>query len=162
MKESTYKLILSSKGFTKPHHKIDFKLNRQIPSRSRMRLLQMNWTSIDTLDGAGATVTHTVNNIKMNGLMFKLNNVSSTLDYQIDSPNSTKSLSVLAIIPNSVFAVTDDGSYEPSLSNFIEVSSPITNLEIELVSASNENLVDSDISNFEYTLVIEISSYDCA
>lgn len=165
MKEGTYKLILSTKGFTKPHHKINFELNRQIPSRSRMRLLQFNWVSPLTTNSDATTTPNPIGTDVMLGLMIKINNITSTMDYQIDSPNNTKSLSVLASIPNDnlqgTVNMTNQGSYEPANPSYLEISSPITSLEIELASAYNETIDDADISHLDYTLIIEVSSCEC-
>ena len=158
---------------------IIFKLNRQIPSGSRVKLLQFNFNTGSFSADSSATVParQTELDPETNGIMVCIDNLMTTNSFYNDS-SSTQTHPILASIPLSTFFTDDKDvvvsaygmkdivryrqrSYEPQYACSLDISSPISVFEISLRSNKDASLLDGDnLKHMSVTFLLEIEE-DC-
>lgn len=144
---------------------ITFQLNRQIPSGSKVKLLQFNYNT-----GKGETMTHVLD-ADNNGMLICIDNLMTTNSFFNDS-SSTQTHPILASIPQSTFFIADPlgqhgiykvrhNSYEPQYACSLDISSPISVIEISLRANKNAVLITEDeLAKMSVTFLLEIEE-DC-
>lgn len=154
---------------------ITFKLNRQIPSGSKVKLLQFNF---NTGPYGGSTNPLNTNAISVvnNGILICIDNLMTTNSFTNDS-SSTQTHPILSSIPQSTFFTSDSdvvgsysmdkvtryrqNTYEPQYACSLDISSPISVFEISLRANNDAALLDStQLEKLSVNFLLEIEE-DC-
>ena len=157
---------------------LTFELNRQIPSGSKVKLLQFNYnTGVYVGTGQVPTYNHELN-VTENGIVVCMDNLMTTNSFTNNLNTGTQTHPILASIPLSTFFGADystatpsynldqrsrfrQGSYEPQYPCSLDISSPLSVFEISLRSNDDANLLSGDnLKYFRVNFILEIEE-DC-
>lgn len=155
MHKKYYLLLDSSSVGVEGKPDATFNLQRHIPNGSKMRMLQFNWNCQGTVFDGDDTD---------NGMVITLNNVGNFADFRSSAPGtSLQSCCILAQIPQeSLFVPAStttkkmEGTYEPYNPCVVNISAPMTSLDISFKTGGGESMTDTKLDSFDYTLLLEI------
>lgn len=145
---------------------ITFQLNRQIPSGSKVKLLQFNFNTGDV----NSLHNHALNPSN-NGILVCVDNLMTTNSFTNDG-SSTQTHPILSSIPNVTFFQPDlatpkdvyrfkNHSYEPQYACSLDISSPISVFEISLRANKDAALLSStQLAKLSVNFILEIEE-DC-
>ena len=158
MHKKYYLVLDSTTALTTDGADITWALQRHIPNGSKMRLLQFNWH----MSSGSLSIDP-----DSNGLVLHLQNVGQLDDFNVVAVASGQpqlaSTCILAQIPQEALFVPAnvntprvEGNYEAYNPCVVNITAPMTSINIVVRNSTYELISSTDFANFEYSVLLEI------